>query len=114
MKKTTKKVPAEEREKIVSLLKEHRSIKKVMEISGRSKTYILRVVKKDNLKMKGSKIPADEEKKILALLKENRSGKEVARILGRGATTISSVAARHDIKLPRKRRKPTSTSQNPS
>ena len=114
MKKTTKKVPDEEREKIVGLLKEHRSIKKVMEISGRSKTYILRVVKKENLKMKNSKIPADEEKKIVALLKENRSGKEVARILGRGATTISNVAARNGIKLPRNRRKLIPTSQNPS
>lgn len=102
--KKTFRISPEEMKELIDLLKEHRSIKKVVEISGRSKKWLIEIAKKNNIKIKSSPIDPEEEEKIIVLLKEKRNAAAVARIVGRGETTILSVATNHDIRLKKKQK----------
>ena len=92
-------ITTQEKEKIVKLLKEKRSIKDVIAISGRSKRALIKIAKERGIRMKRSPIQPDEEERIVTLLKERKNARQVARIVGRGSTTVLNVAANHSIAL---------------
>ena len=100
--KKSLKINPEEMEEIIKLLKEHRSIKKVVELSGRSKRWLIEIAKRNNIKMKLGPMGPEEEEKIVALLKEKKNARQVAKIVGRGPTTVLRVSANHGIVLKHK------------
>ena len=107
-----KRITPEERVKLIELLKEKRSIKEVVEISGRSKRSLIKIAKENDIKMKFGSLRPDEEESIIVLLKENKSSRQIAKIVGRGSTTVLRVAANHKILLkPRLRRKASDKNQ---
>ena len=99
MKKLPPKISPKEMQKLIELLDKHISIKKVVEISGRSNKTLIKIAQKNNIKMKLAPIGPEEEEKILALLKEKRNASAVARIVNRGTTTALRIAANHGIRL---------------
>jgi len=98
------RITPEEMKNIIELLNEHRSIIKVISISGRSKRTLIEIAKKNNIKMKNSRMRLEEEEKIVVLLKEMKNAQQVAKIVGRGATTVLSVASNHGIRLTYQRK----------
>ena len=93
------RITPEEMKNIIALLKEKRSIKDVIAISGRSKRALIKIAKERDIRMKRSPIQPDEEERIVALLKEMKNARQVARVVGRGSTTVLNVAANHSIAL---------------
>ena len=99
MKKRPHRISPKEMKKLIELLDKHRSIKKVVEISGRSNRWLIKIAQKNHIKMKSLKMTPEEKEKIIALLKEKRNASAVARIVGRSGTTTLQVAANHGIRL---------------
>ena len=97
------RIQPEEMKKIIQLLEKKRSIKDVVEISGRSKRVLITIAQRNNIKMKFAPIAPEEEEKIVALLKEKKNARQVAKIVGRGETTVLRVAANHRISLTHQR-----------
>ena len=92
-------------ENLIKLLQEHRSIKKVVEISGRSRRWLIEIAKRNNIQMNPIPISPQEEEEILVLLKEKKNATAVARIVNRGSTTVLKIASNHGIRLKKQRRK---------
>ena len=99
MKKRPQKTSPKEMKKLIKLLDKHRSIKKVSEISGRSKRWLITIAQRNNIKMKGSLLSPEEKEKIVSLLKEKRNASAVARIVDRGVTTTLRLATTNGIRL---------------
>lgn len=97
------RISHEEMKEIIELLKEHRSIKKVFEITGRSKRWLIKIAKNNNIKMKGARMKPEEKEKIIALLKEKGNATEVAKIVGRSPYVPLQLASQHKIFLKHKK-----------
>ena len=99
MKKRPHRISPKEMKKLIELLDEHRSIKKVVEMSGRSKRWLIKIAQKNNIQIKRLTLTPKEKEKIVSLLIEKRNASAVARIVGRGVTATLRVAANHGIRL---------------
>lgn len=92
MQKRPRKISSEDRKAIVKLLKKHKNLTKVAEISGKDPGTVGKVRTENNIKVFKQHTTSDEKEKILALLKEGKSTRKIAEIMDKGKSTISNIA----------------------